>query len=100
MTTRKVLLNFFFLQILLCDVQNDGMDAKLLHNLIDALKAAGRSINEDFVPVLYDSLIQLQSENHFHSVYLWGRVETLSDDYYVAYGHGHDPIEGRTFFYT
>lgn len=76
------------------------MDVKLLYNLIDVLKVAGCSINEDFVPVLYNSLIQLQSENHFDSVYLWGRIVTLSNDYYIAYGYHKDPIKNRIFFYT
>lgn len=76
------------------------MDVKLLHNLNDALKVTGCSINEDFVPVLYNSLIQLQSENHFDSVYLWGHILTFTDDYYIAYGYQKDPIKNRIFFYT
>lgn len=76
------------------------MDVRFLHNLIDILKLAGSSINEDLVPVLYNSLIKLQSENHFDAVYLWGRVVTLSDDYYIAYGYQKDPIKNRIFFYT
>lgn len=76
------------------------MDVKLLHYSIDALKVTGCSINEDFVPVLYNSLIQLQSENHFDSVYLWGRITTFADDYYIAYGYQKDPIKNRIFFYT
>ncbi|KAE9524057.1 hypothetical protein AGLY_015538 [Aphis glycines] len=76
------------------------MDVKVFHYLIDALKVAGCSIYEDNIPVLYNSLIKLQSENHFNSVYLWGRIETLSNDYYIAYGHQKDPIENRIFFYT
>jgi len=76
------------------------MDIKLLHNTIDALKVAGCSINEDLIPVLYNSLIQLQSENHFDSVYLWGRIVTLFDDYYIAYGYQNDPIKNRIYFYT
>lgn len=76
------------------------MDVKFLHNLFDALKVTGRSINEDFIPVLYNSLIQLQSENHFDSVYLWGHIGTLSNDYYIAYGYQNDPIKNRIFFYT
>lgn len=76
------------------------MDIKFLHNSIDALKIAGSSINEDIVPVLYSSLIQLQSENHFDAIYLWGHIETLSDDYYIAYGYQKDPIKNKIFFYT
>lgn len=76
------------------------MDAKLLQSLNDALKITGCSFNEDFIPILYASLIQLQSENHFDSVYLWGRIVTLFDDYYIAYGYQNDPIRNRTFFYT
>lgn len=76
------------------------MDVKLLRILNDALKVTGCSFNEDFMPVLYNSLIQLQSENHFDSVYLWGRVVTLSDDYYIAFGYENDPIKNRIFFYT
>lgn len=76
------------------------MDVKLMHNLMDALKLAGCSIGEDLVPVLYNSLIQLQCENHFESVYFWGRIVTLSKDYYIAYGHEANPIKNRIFFYS
>lgn len=76
------------------------MDVKFIHNLTDALKVAGCSIGEDFIPVLYNSLIQLQSENHFESVYFWGRIVTLSNDYYIAYGYQKDPIKDRIFFYS
>jgi len=76
------------------------MDVKVFHYLIDALKVAGCSIYEDNIPVLYNSLIKLQGENHFNSVYLWGRIETSTNDYYIAYGHQKDPIENRIFFYT
>lgn len=76
------------------------MDVKMIHNLMDALKVAGCSFGEDLVPVLYNSLLQLQSENHFESVYFWGRIVTLSNDYYVAYGYQTDPINNRTFFYS
>jgi len=76
------------------------MDVKVFHCLIDALKVAGCSIFEDCIPVLYNSLIKLQGENHFDSVYLWGRIETSTTDYYIAYGHQKDPIKNRIFFYT
>lgn len=76
------------------------MDVRLLPSLRDALKVAGCSIGEDYIPVLYNSLIRLQSENHFDAVYLWGRIVTLTDDYYIAYGYQNDPIKNRVFFYT
>ncbi|KAL5236739.1 hypothetical protein ACI65C_004149 [Semiaphis heraclei] len=76
------------------------MDVKVFHCLIDALKVSGCCIYEDSIPILYNSLIKLQSENHFNSVYLWGRIETSSIDYYIAYGHQKDLIENRIFFYT
>ncbi|XP_050419911.1 radial spoke head protein 9 homolog [Adelges cooleyi] len=62
------------------------------------LKTANCSINEDLVPVLYDSLIRLQSKNHFNSVYLWGRLQTLSDDYFLAYGHYGNPVNKKNVF--
>jgi len=76
------------------------MDVKVFHCLIDALKVAGCCVYKDSISILYNSLIKLQSENHFNSVYLWGRIETLTTDYYVAYGHQKDLIENRIFFYT
>ncbi|XP_050439768.1 radial spoke head protein 9 homolog [Adelges cooleyi] len=76
------------------------MDVKYLFSSVDMLKTANCSINEDLIPVLYDSLIRLQSENHFNSVYLWGRLQTLSDDYFLAYGHYGNPVNKKTFFYS
>ncbi|XP_050527834.1 radial spoke head protein 9 homolog [Daktulosphaira vitifoliae] len=76
------------------------MDIRYLYASIDMLKIANCCINEDYIPILYDSLIRLQSENQFIAVYLWGRLKTLSDDYFIAYGHYSNLVDEKTFFYS
>ncbi|XP_060531950.1 radial spoke head protein 9 homolog [Cylas formicarius] len=50
--------------------------------------------------ILHNSLLILQTENHFQNVFYWGKILGTEDDYYIAYGYSKDILLKRTYYYS
>lgn len=49
---------------------------------------------------IQNPLIILQSKNKFDNVLFWGKISTLADDYYIAFGYRKDCLKNQKFFYS
>lgn len=70
-----------------------------LHSALDCVGYSGNTLSNEQWIVLHNSLILLQTENHFRNIFLWGVILGQEADYFVAYGYQKDALCGRKFFY-
>ncbi|KAG8236038.1 hypothetical protein J437_LFUL015416, partial [Ladona fulva] len=50
--------------------------------------------------ILKHSLTNLQTENHFKDVFLWGKINGSTSNYYVCFGYEQDALNNRVFYYS
>lgn len=50
--------------------------------------------------ILHNSLLILQNENHFKTVFFWGKIYGAEKDYYIAYGYHKDALYGKVYYYS
>lgn len=75
------------------------MDCLKLLETLDVLGCAGICISTENSQLLQNSLLILQTENHFRKCYYWGRINGLQNDYHIAYGYEKDCMNGRVYHY-
>ncbi|ESO86151.1 hypothetical protein LOTGIDRAFT_195269 [Lottia gigantea] len=76
------------------------MDGEGLHLNIDYVGSSGIILSPEQKAALQTSLIILQNENKFNTIYFWGKICGIKDDYYIAQGVGRNEFEGRKTFYS
>lgn len=57
-------------------------------------------LNQEKLTLIENSLIILQSENKFPTIYFWGCISAIENDYYIAMGYLKDCLRGRRFFFS
>lgn len=75
------------------------MDCLKLSETLDVLGYAGICISPETSQLLQNSLLILQTENHFRKCYYWGRISGIQKDYHIAYGFEKDCINGLVYYY-
>lgn len=77
------------------------MNVDYLREGLDLLSQTGCVLlNQEKLTLIENSLIILQSENKFSSIYFWGRINGIDNDYYIALGYLKDCLRGRRFFFS
>lgn len=75
------------------------MDCLRLLDTLDLLGYGGICIGTENSQLLQNSLLILQTENHFRNCYYWGRINAVQNDYHIAYGYEKECLNGRVYFY-
>lgn len=75
------------------------MDWQTLTFAFDYLVTTGVTFSTESRVAFQASLIGLKKDNKFSRVQLFGRVEGVNNDYYIAVGIGTDYIKDRVYFY-
>lgn len=52
------------------------------------------------IALIKHSLIILQTENKLKSIYFWGRLNGIENDYYIAFGYTQSILSDRRYFYS
>jgi len=76
------------------------MDSTDLHLTLDYVGSAGVVLAIEQKASLQSSLTILKAEQKFASVYLWGRILGIKNDYFIAQGVGKDEISDRRALYS
>ncbi|XP_008216270.1 radial spoke head protein 9 homolog [Nasonia vitripennis] len=76
------------------------MECLKLQETLEIFGHAGFCVSAERSQLLQNSLLILQTENHFQKCYYWGRVNGIRNDYHVAYGFQKDCMLGQSFFYS
>ncbi|XP_036146536.1 radial spoke head protein 9 homolog isoform X3 [Monomorium pharaonis] len=72
---------------------------KLLESL-DIFGYVGICISIESSQLLQNSLLILQTENHFQKCYYWGRINGVQNDYHIAYGFEKDCMNDQKYYYS
>ena len=75
------------------------MDAEGLHINIEYLSNCGVILSPEQKAALQISLPILQSEHKLNRVKLWGKIQGIKADYFVAHGVGVDELNDRKAVY-
>jgi len=67
---------------------------------IDYVGSSGVILSPEQKAALQTSLVILQNENKFNTVYFWGKIFGVKDDYFIAQGVSKDEFSGRRTFYS
>lgn len=76
------------------------MNIEYFREGLDNLLYAGQKLTPEEKMLIENSLLVLQNENRFHAVFLWGRINGIEKDYWVAFGYTEDCLRERKFFYS
>ncbi|KAL6268639.1 hypothetical protein P5V15_001773 [Pogonomyrmex californicus] len=76
------------------------MDCLKLLETLDVFGCAGICISTESSQLLQNSLLILQTENHFQKCYYWGRIHGLQNDYHIAFGFEKDCMNGQIYYYS
>ncbi|KAG4066047.1 hypothetical protein HA402_001294 [Bradysia odoriphaga] len=60
----------------------------------------GISLSPQEATMIENSLIILKSNNKFTETYLWGRINGVKCDYYIAFGYHKNCLSGCKYFYS
>lgn len=52
------------------------------------------------IALIKHSLIILQTENKLKSIYFWGRLNGIANDFYIAFGYTQNILNDRRYFYS
>ncbi|EFN81081.1 radial spoke head protein 9 homolog [Harpegnathos saltator] len=76
------------------------MNCLRLLEALDVVGCAGICISTENSQLLQNSLLILQTENHFRKCYYWGRIDGIQNDYHIAYGYEKDCMSGQVYYYS
>ncbi|KAH0950962.1 hypothetical protein HN011_004420 [Eciton burchellii] len=76
------------------------MDCLKLSETLNVLSHAGICLSTENSQLLQNSLIILQTENHFRKCYYWGRINGVHNDYHIAYGFQKDCMNDQVYHYS
>ncbi|XP_054265450.1 radial spoke head protein 9 homolog [Macrosteles quadrilineatus] len=76
------------------------MDVQRLYCLKHWVKYSSFTLSLENYVVLTNSLLLLQSDNHFKKILFWGVLQGLEADYYISFGYEKDALVGRKYFYS
>lgn len=76
------------------------MDVSKFKNLSNLLPYAGQSLSPEEALLIENSLLLLQNDQKFQKIFFWGKLLTISLDYYIAFGCKDDCLRHRRFFYS
>jgi len=75
------------------------MDAEGLHVNVEYLSNSGVIISPEQKAALQISLPILRSDHKLKRVKLWGKVQGIKADYFIAHGVGEDELKDRKAVY-
>lgn len=75
------------------------MESGSFHLLIDYVGCCGVVMGPEQKAALQTSLVILQNENKFYSVYFWGKIVGTKDVYFIAQGFYKDEFANKKTFY-
>ena len=76
------------------------MNVKSFNENVDLMGHSGFKLTQMESAVIENSLILLQSFNKFKDIFYFGKVETVENCYYIAFGYRRDILKDRKFFYS
>ena len=75
------------------------MDAEGLHVTVEYLSNSGVILSPEQKAALQISLPILRSDHKLKRVKLWGKVQGIKADYFIAHGVGEDELKDRKAVY-
>lgn len=76
-----------------------GIEAKDFCLDLDLLAYSGIIFSPEQRASLQTSLIMLKEQYKFKSIYLWGKILGIADDYFIIQGRQKNELKGRQFLY-
>jgi len=77
-----------------------GIEAKNLSLDLDLLALSGIVFSPEQRASLQTALVILKDQYKFHSIYLWGKILGIHEDYYIVQGRHKDELKERQFLYS
>ncbi|XP_069464876.1 radial spoke head protein 9 homolog [Ambystoma mexicanum] len=77
------------------DAAELSMEAQSLYSSLELVSGCGQVLSPELRSALRTSLLLVQRDYHYRRVLLWGRIQGLRGDYYIARGEDEPGPEGE-----
>lgn len=76
------------------------MNISIIKENFSYISYCGITVSPQEATMIENSLVILKSNNKFTETYLWGRINGVKNDYYIAFGYHKNCFSGCKYFYS